>query len=147
MHEPTSLDTLLEQAWQHSAAGDAASAVQLAQQAHSQDPEHAPAATALGYFLLQAGQYEAAHAVLWPAIEQWPQSATLQWYAGLAERQLGRTESAIDLLRCLQQCGELAIAQVWQHALEEFFFCAPDAVVAQRHRHRAARIQRILDAF
>lgn len=86
MHAPNPLDPLLEQAWQCSMAGDVASALPLAQEAYAQDPTHAPAATALGYFLLHAGQYEAAHAVLEPAARQWPQLATLQWYAGLAQR-------------------------------------------------------------
>ena len=99
MHKLPSLDALLAKAWQHSAVGDTASALELAQEAYASDPGHVPAVTALGYFLLHVGQYEAAHTVLWPATQQWPQSATLHWYAGLAERQLGRTEFAIDLLR------------------------------------------------
>lgn len=94
-----SRDDLLEQVWQHSAAGDAASALLLAQKAYAKDPTCASTAAALGYCLLHVNQYDVAHAVLWPAAQQWPQSVTLQWYAGLAAHQLGQTACAIEKLR------------------------------------------------
>ena len=144
MHAPNPLDPLLEHAWQCSAAGDVASALQLAQQAYAQDPGHAPAATALGYFLLHAGQHEAAHAVLEPAARQWPQSATLQWYAGLAQRQLGHAESAITLLRwaCTLDPGlhDAAFTLAWalhDHGdQEEALYWAHHALAAQRSAPR-----------
>lgn len=144
MHAPTPLDPLLEHAWQSSAAGDIASALSLAQQAYAQDPTHAPAATALGYFLLHAGQHEAAHTVLVPAAQQWPQSATLQWYAGLAQHQLGHAEAAIALLRwaCTLDPGlhDAAFTLAWalhDHGeQEEALYWAHHALAAQRSAPR-----------
>ena len=144
MHKLPSLDALLAKAWQHSSVGDTASALELAQEAYASDPGHVPAVTALGYFLLHVGQYEAAHTVLWPATQQWPQSATLHWYAGLAERQLGRTEFAIDLLRwaCTLDpaLDEAAFTLAWalydHGALEEALYWAYHALAAQRSAPR-----------
>ena len=144
MPASNSLDDLLARVWRHSAAGDVASALRLAQEAYAQDPAHAPAATALGYCLLNVGQDEAAHAVLWPAAQQWPQSAALQWYAGLAARQLGQTAAAIDMLRwaCTLDptLDEAAFNLAWMlhddGQLEEALYWAHHALAAGRSAPR-----------
>ena len=99
MPETTLIDTLLTQARQQLALGDAEQALSLAQHAYACAPHRPEATLALGEILLHSGQYDAAHALLWPAAQQWPHVAALHRCLGLLEQQLGQREAAIDSLR------------------------------------------------
>lgn len=107
---------LLRTAWQHFDAGDKARALQAARQAWD-DAASPPAAAALGYFLLDAGQDAAAQAVLQTALAHAPRHAPLHWYLGLLHQRVGRPEQAADALRraCLldPQLDEAAFALAW----------------------------------
>lgn len=89
------------------------------------------AAAALGYFLIDAGQLDAAAEVLGPALRYAPHHAPLHWYAGLLHQRRGEAALAIDALRracrmderldeaastlawLLQDAGELTEALHW----------------------------------
>ncbi len=64
MPETTLIDTLLTQARQQLALGDAEQALSLAQHAYACAPHRPEATLALGEILLHSGQYDAAHALL-----------------------------------------------------------------------------------
>lgn len=98
MHEPISPEALLEQAWCSYANGDLNDGLRLVREAHALSP-NAQSVAALGCFLIAANQFQSAYDLLLPATQDWPQSATVQWYAGLAAQQLGHVDMAIELLR------------------------------------------------
>ncbi|MCU4121191.1 tetratricopeptide repeat protein [Variovorax sp. N23] len=113
---------LLAQAWQRFGEGDKASAQRLAQQSlATRATPHA--AAALGYFLLDAGETDAAMQVLAPALTQWPHHAALHWYTGLLYRQMGQAgqtgpmaQAAAHLRRACQldaSLHEAAAALAW----------------------------------
>ncbi|UCU98569.1 tetratricopeptide repeat protein [Acidovorax radicis] len=131
---------LLALAWQRFGEGDRANALRLARQslAAQATPQ---AAAALGYFLFDANEPEAAAQVLTPALAQWPHHATAHWYMGLLCRQTSQTqpphlalaaaylrracqldaslhEAAVTLAWTLHDMGQLPEAAEWaQHAL------------------------------
>lgn len=143
MHEAISPEVLLEQAWHSNANGDLNNGLRLAQEAHSFSPTHQSAA-ALGYFLIAGGQYQSAYDLLLPAAQHWPQSATLQWYAGLAAQQLGHGDMAVELLRwaCTvdPSLHEAAFTLAWQlhdqGELDEALYWALQALGAERSAPR-----------
>lgn len=90
---------LIDRAWQSYHQGDSSSALQLAQEAYSAGGIDASTASALGFFLLEAGEHEKAHPILLAAARQWARHAVLQWHAGIVELHSGNTASGIELLR------------------------------------------------
>ncbi|WP_018411626.1 tetratricopeptide repeat protein [Methyloversatilis thermotolerans] len=95
----------VRQAWRHFADGDRPAALRCAQQAVADDAGPS-AAAALGYFLLDANQLDAAAEVLGPALRYAPHHAPLHWYAGLLHQRRGETAQAIDALRRACQLDE-----------------------------------------
>lgn len=143
MHEPISPVALLEQAWCCNANGDVSNGLLLAQEAHALAPDPQNAA-ALGYFLIGTSQYQAAYDLLLPAAQRWPQSATLQWYAGLAAQQLGHKAMSVDLLRWACKVDpslyDAAFTLAWllhdQGDFDEALYWALQALSAQRSAPR-----------
>jgi len=135
---------LLAQAWQRFSSGDRASALPLAHQslAAQATPQ---AAAALGYFLLDAGEQDAAAQVLTPALAQWPHHAALHWYIGLLCRQTAQTQpthmamAAAHLRRACQldaTLHEAATALAWTlHDTGQL----PEATEWAQHALRASR--------
>jgi GT2 family glycosyltransferase/tetratricopeptide (TPR) repeat protein len=107
---------LLNEAWKCFRKGDTTAALQLARLAIAADATP-QAAAALGYFLLEAGQLDAAHDVLLPALTRTPRYAPLHWYVGLLYQQRGDTVMAAESLRraCLLDgnLDEAAFTLAW----------------------------------
>ena len=144
MPETTLIDTLLTQARQQLALGDAEQALSLAQHAYACAPHRPEATLALGEILLHSGQYDAAHALLWPAAQQWPHVAALHRCLGLLEQQLGQREAAIDSLRwaCTLDPSQhdAAFRLAWalhdQGELDEALYWACHALAGERNGPR-----------
>ena len=144
MPETTLIDTLLTQARQQLALGDAEQALSLAQHAYACAPHRPETTLALGEILLHSGQYDAAHALLWPAAQQWPHVAALHRCLGLLEQQLGQREAAIDSLRwaCTLDPSQhdAAFRLAWalhdQGELDEALYWACHALAGERNGPR-----------
>ena len=93
------ISALLDQAWQAFAEGNRPLALKLAERADTLTPPDPRAAAALGYFLLEDGQLEAAAGILHPALERSPQYAPLHWYTGLLALRHQQKQSASEALR------------------------------------------------
>lgn len=111
------ISALLGQAWQAFAAGNRPLALKLAERAGTLTPPAPRAAAALGYFLLEDGQLEAAASILHPALERSPQYAPLHWYTGLLALRHQQKQSASEALRkaCQLNAGlhEAAFTLAW----------------------------------
>lgn len=88
----------VSRAWQAFGRDDKLAALALASQAFDAHPS-AHAAAALGYFLLDANQGDAARDVLQSALQQSPAYAPLHWYMGLLHQRMGEPRLAADALR------------------------------------------------
>jgi GT2 family glycosyltransferase/tetratricopeptide (TPR) repeat protein/glycosyltransferase involved in cell wall biosynthesis len=138
---------LLSQAWRSFDAGDKEMALQLARQA-AEASGASPAAAALGYFLLDAGQLDAAGDVLLPALARAPGYAPLHWYAGLFHQRRGSTAMAVEALRraCLLDASldEAAFTLAWLlNDLEQL----PEALAwARRALQMSRRPQRVMQS-
>lgn len=134
---------LISQAWQHFAAGNKGLALHCARQALI-DGAGPSAAAALGYFLIDAGQLDAAAEVLGPALCHAPHHAPLHWYAGLLHQRRGESAQAIAALRRACQLDErldeaaTALAWLLQDAgeLTEALHWAAKALQASRQPPR-----------
>ena len=152
MPETTLIDTLLTQARQQLALGDAEQALSLAQHAYACAPHRPEATLALGEILLHSGQYDAAHALLWPAAQQWPHVAALHRCLGLLEQQLGQREAAIDSLRwaCTLDPSQhdAAFRLAWalhdQGELDEALYWACHALAGERNGPRILDLDLLL---
>lgn len=133
----------VSRAWQAFGQGDKPIALALARQAFDAHPS-VHAAAALGFFLLDAGQWNAARDVLQSALQQSPTYAPLHWYVGLLHQRKGEPRWAAEALRraCLLDgsLDEAAFSLAWvlhdRGELSEALAWAQKALLAARQPQR-----------
>lgn len=106
----------LADAWRNYGFGNKVQAIELAREAWI-GTSSPPAAAALGYFLLDAGDLQQAEDVLHAGLRKAPQMGALHWYMGLLRHRRGDLDRAVDALRhaCLldESLDEAACTLAW----------------------------------
>ncbi len=90
---------LVTQAWRNYASGNLDEALALAWLAHDTNPSWAESAVALGWFLLDAKDFDRAYRVLHEALALQPRHAAAHWYLGTLLYRRGRIDDAEPVLR------------------------------------------------